>query len=221
MEKKEYYRHNLPHFQQSGQAYFVTWNLKDAVPPKAYARYVQRIEELKNQIDFQTRQKASDKTINELEAQYQSVKRKYVLFYNKLLDESSYHSINLINKENLQIVKEALHFWERRKIENHAYCVMPNHVHWVFRTLPKDDNGEPVYLQEILHSVKRYSANQINKSLERNGALWQKESFDTTIRNQTHLYRCIEYTLNNPVKAGYADDWRNWEGCWFDGWRSF
>ena len=26
-EKKEFHRNNLPHFQQPGQAYFVTWNL--------------------------------------------------------------------------------------------------------------------------------------------------------------------------------------------------
>jgi hypothetical protein len=30
-EKKEYPRNNLPHFQQPGQAYFLTWNLKDVI----------------------------------------------------------------------------------------------------------------------------------------------------------------------------------------------
>jgi len=34
MEKKEFYRKHLPHFQQAGQVYFVTWCLKDAIPPK-------------------------------------------------------------------------------------------------------------------------------------------------------------------------------------------
>jgi len=38
MEKKEFYRHALPHFQQPGQAYFVTWSLKDALPAKALKR---------------------------------------------------------------------------------------------------------------------------------------------------------------------------------------
>jgi len=46
MNKKESYRHILPHFQQPGQAYFVTWNLKDAVPPKALERYTQQLESL-------------------------------------------------------------------------------------------------------------------------------------------------------------------------------
>jgi hypothetical protein len=43
MEKKEFYRQYLPHFQQPGQAYFITWSLKDAVPPKAFASYTQEL----------------------------------------------------------------------------------------------------------------------------------------------------------------------------------
>ena len=50
MEKKEFYRHYLPHFQQPGQAYFVTWCLKDAVPPKALHTYTLKLEMLKSQI---------------------------------------------------------------------------------------------------------------------------------------------------------------------------
>ena len=50
MEKKEHYRHLLPHFQQPGQAYFVTWNLKGAVPAKAFSSYTKKIAELNAQI---------------------------------------------------------------------------------------------------------------------------------------------------------------------------
>ena len=50
MEKKEAYRQILPHFQQPGQAYFVTWNLKDAIPPKALSRYSLQLAKLKLQI---------------------------------------------------------------------------------------------------------------------------------------------------------------------------
>lgn len=51
MEKKEYYKHNLPHFQQPGQAYFVTWSLQDTVPKKVLKRYTQQLEVLKSRID--------------------------------------------------------------------------------------------------------------------------------------------------------------------------
>jgi putative transposase len=91
---------------------------------------------------------------------------------------------------------------------------MPNHVHWVFQLFDKDNEGKPVYLQDILHSVKRFSSNRINKVENREGALWQKESFDTTIRDETHLYYAIRYTLNNPVNAGLVSEWHNWAGSW-------
>ncbi len=50
MKKKEFYKHILPHFQQPGQAYFVTWSLKDAIPAKALKRYSQKLEILKSQL---------------------------------------------------------------------------------------------------------------------------------------------------------------------------
>jgi hypothetical protein len=51
MEKKEYYKHILPHFQQPGQAYFVTWILKDAIPPHALKRYTEKLARLKSEIE--------------------------------------------------------------------------------------------------------------------------------------------------------------------------
>ncbi len=48
--RKEFYRYTLPHFQQSGQAYFITWSLKDAVPKKALKRYSDKLNELRLQI---------------------------------------------------------------------------------------------------------------------------------------------------------------------------
>jgi REP element-mobilizing transposase RayT len=221
MEKKEFYRHNLPHFQQPGQAYFVTWNLKNAIPRKAYSGYTQKLEELKNKIKLQAQQHAPDDIINELRANYQYALKKYFTYYNKILDRANGSEINLVKTDILDIIEEALCFWEKKKIESYAYCVMPNHIHWVFGTFPADEKGNAVYLQDILHSVKRYSANKINQRLGRSGALWQKESFDTTIRDKDHLYKAIAYTLNNPVKAGFVKKWMDWKGCWYDGWGDF
>jgi len=69
-------------------------------------------------------------------------------------------------------------------------------------------------LQDIMHSVKRTTSHRINQVLNRNGEVWQKESFDTTIRDHKHLHHAIEYTLNNPVKAGFTNTWQDWPGCW-------
>lgn len=87
---------------------------------------------------------------------------------------------------------------------------MNNHLHWVFATLEKDEIGNPVYVQDILKSVKQFTSNGINKLENRTGTLWQKENWDTTIRDQEHMYNAINYTLNNPVKVGLVTDWRLW-----------
>jgi REP element-mobilizing transposase RayT len=234
MEKKEHYKHNLPHFQQPGQAYFVTWSLHDAVPKKALKRYTQQLEVLKSRIDKDavkseppsTNRRSesatpmgaadSDPLIRKLRKEYYAIRKRYIKAYDDLLDAERNPKTDLSKPENLEILIGALKFWNGKKLKNHAFCIMPNHIHWVFQVFEKDRNGEPVYLQDILYSVKRFSAGQINKLENREGRLWQKESFDTTIRDEKHLYYAIEYTLNNPVNAGLVDDWREWPGNWHE-----
>ena len=70
MEKKESYRLNLPHFQQPGQTYFVTWDQQSAVPPKAFARYTQELEMLKSQITFLEQQKSNSSEIEKVKQDY-------------------------------------------------------------------------------------------------------------------------------------------------------
>jgi putative transposase len=236
MEKKESYRHMLPHFQQPGQAYFVTWNLKDAVPPKALERYALKLQFLRNELrnagsnpsgiavsgiavynceNKLTRlQTASPTKTMSLQQEYELIRKKYIKAYDDLLDAARNPAIDLSKPENLAIMIESLMFWENKRLTNMAFTIMPNHVHWVFQLYEKDNEGNPVYLQDILHSVKRFSSNQINKLENRKGALWQKESFDTTIRNDKHLYYAMRYTINNPVKAGLVINSTDWPGTY-------
>jgi len=118
----------------------------------------------------------------------------------------------LSKPENTRIVIDTLCFWQNKKLQNYAICVMSNHVHWVFQLFEKDINGKSVWLEDILQSVKQYSSTQINLFEGLKGALWHKESWDTTIRDNRHLYEAIEYTKNNPVAAGLVKDWRDWKG---------
>ena len=249
--KKEFYRHLLPHFQQPGQAYFVTWSLKDAVPKKALKRYSDELEKLRLKIKSYdaagrpgpagvTGAAVSEPLINrmsdseiappkmrdseitppeleKLKKQYYLLRKKYIKAYDDLLDSERNPKINLSKPENLQPVKETLLFWNGKKLENYAFCIMPNHVHWVFRVFEKDEKGKPVYLQDIMNSVKRFSANKINKLENRKGAVWQTESFDTTIRDEKHLHYAIEYTLNNPVAADLVKNREDWPENWCSG----
>ena len=246
MEKKEFYRHYLPHFQQPGQAYFVTWCLKDAVPPKALHTYTLKLEMLKSQILALGGENGSGDGSGELHSPQDNpsavtnrgtrtqnpgeenhpselanlkrenylVRKKYLKAFDDLLGAERNPIINLSKPANTEILIESLKFWDGKKVVNYGFTIMPNHVHWVFEVKEKDENGIAVYLQDVLQSVKRFSANRINKSENRQGVLWQKESFDTTIRDDTHLYNAIKYTLKNPVAAGLVSDWTLWPGTW-------
>ncbi|MEI6754686.1 MAG: hypothetical protein WCK78_16155 [Paludibacter sp.] len=212
MEKKEIHRANLPHYQQAGQAYFVTWNLQDAIPAKALKDYTEKLAQLRLSIDSATKYNQSADYVDELHLQYNILRKKNIKAMEDLLHLESKTSVNLSKQENTVIVLKALRYWEGKRLENHAICVMPNHVHWVFRLFEKDESGKTVWLENVLKSVKQFSSTQINHLENKTGTLWHKESWDTTIRDHRHLYEAIEYTRNNPVVAGLVKDWRDWKG---------
>jgi hypothetical protein len=62
-----------------------------------------------------------------------------------------------------------------------------------------------VSVGEVVHSVKRYSANKINKLRGISGALWQDEYFDRIVRNEREYEEKRGYIANNPIKTGLAD----------------
>lgn len=212
MNKKEFHRANLPHYQQPGQAYFITWNLQNAIPAKALKEYGEKLNQIKVSVDFAEKTKQSSDQINALKDEYRFLRKMLLKALDDILDAGNHIAVNLSKTENTSIVVNSLCFWEGKKLKNYAICVMPNHVHWVLELYSGDENGEAVWLDDILKSVKQFSSSQINKSENRLGKLWQKESWDTTIRDNRHLYEAIEYTRNNPVKAGLVKDWRDWPG---------
>lgn len=212
MEKKEFHRANLPHFQQPGQAYFVTWNLQDAIPAKALKDYTDKLAQIRINIDFSVNSKQSAEQITEKKLEYNILRKKMLKAYEDLLHLKNKGVVDLSKAENTIIVQNALCYWKGIKLKNYAICVMPNHVHWVMELYNKDKNGKAVWLDDILKSVRQFSATQINQLEHISGKLWQKESWDTTIRDDRHLYEAIEYTRNNPVVAGLVEDWKDWNG---------
>ena len=73
---------------------------------------------------------------------------------------------------------------------------MPNHVH----ALLTPQNGHT--LDQILHFWKSFSATEINKTLHRQGPVWQKETYDHIVRNPQALWSIANYIVKNPSKVG-------------------
>jgi REP element-mobilizing transposase RayT len=96
-------------------------------------------------------------------------------------------------------VLSATQHWDGKRIALDAAVVMPDHAHAMFRITDGSRLGE------VLHSIKSFSANQINTLLNRTGAFWLDETFDHVVRHAEEWEEKFEYIRQNPVKKGLAD----------------
>jgi putative transposase len=69
--------------------------------------------------------------------------------------------------------------------------------------LPKPGGGV-FNLTEILHSVKSFSSQKINRQRKEPGSLWQAESFDRIVRDEAEFLEKWQYIRNNPIKIDLA-----------------
>ena len=116
------------------------------------------------------------------------------------------HEFRVLSPEARSIALNALCHWDNQRWKLFSAVVMPDHVHMVAKPLPKQ--GEQYWdLSEILHSVKSFSANEINKSEEKAGIpVWQTESYDRVIRDANELANELAYLNHNPVKARLVNE---------------
>lgn len=120
--------------------------------------------------------------------------RRFSLRLDVWLDQG-HGSCLLRNPELASHVSKALLHFEGVRVFMISFVVMPNHVHCLFTLNPEWK------LEQMLHSWKRHSAREINRSTGNAGALWQKDYFDRLIRDPGHFQNCVRYIRNNPVKA--------------------
>jgi putative transposase len=84
-----------------------------------------------------------------------------------------------------------------------AYCLMPNHVHFIMT--PTDPDGLRATFAE---AHRRYTA-RVHAREQWTGHLWQGR-FSSTAMDEPHLIAAARYVPMNPVRAGLvvrAQDW--------------
>lgn len=179
-------RKRLPHWEESPATYFVTFRLADSLP----SAVLRKIEFERK--DIVATAKAMDRELTVHERQ-----RLAKLFGEKVesqLDAGTGECF-LARPIIAQLAAQTLSHFEGVRYRIFAWCVMPNHVHVVFR--PSAGHK----LAGIIHSWKSYSAKEANWILKRSGDFWQREYYDHLVRDERDLRRCIEYVLDNPQKA--------------------
>ncbi|MEC5173743.1 REP-associated tyrosine transposase [Chryseobacterium nepalense] len=127
-----------------------------------------------------------------------------------------------IKDEYIELLLKSLRFCQKNKgMEIHAWCIMPNHVHLVFRSV---NDQKP---ELLLGDFKRFTSKAVVSAIKENAKeprnkfllnFFLKEGLKTSNVNQYQFWRHdnhpielwsnrviwqkINYTHKNPVKAG-------------------
>jgi predicted solute-binding protein/REP element-mobilizing transposase RayT len=176
-------RRNLPHWEQEGATYFVTFRLADAVPAQLARQWREEVE---------TWRKFHPEPWDE--AAVTEYRKRFLQPREDWLDQG-HGSCRLRDSRAAIIVANALRFFDGQRYHLDGFVVMPNHVHALVQPLPG------FRLSEIVRSWKSYTARQINKIFGRSGTVWMQESFDRIVRDWDALLRYRAYIARNPKKA--------------------
>jgi REP element-mobilizing transposase RayT len=185
----EDYIRNLPHIQPDNGVFSITYRINGSLPNSVIDHYEEEYEKQRNSPGKNTQS-------GEL----------FFDIIDNYLDNSAKQ--NLLKSDTLAgIVADSLKFYENKYFQLIAYCIMPNHVHIIVNKnkYPKSS------LTAIFGSIKGFSSYKINKELNRVGKFWNSEIYDHLIRSRGELVTQIKYILNNPVKAGLVNDWKEWK----------
>jgi alanyl-tRNA synthetase/REP element-mobilizing transposase RayT len=116
------------------------------------------------------------------------------------------------------VLKSLLFGHDQRRYQLYAACVMPDHVHFLFEPQIKeqDKDGKPIFwpLPELFHSIKSFTAHEINKLEKTTGQVWENESFDRMIRGDADLEEKFHYICRNPWDSGVVPITENYPWLW-------
>lgn len=101
-----------------------------------------------------------------------------------------------------------------RRYRLRVAVVMPDHVHLILTPLVDEIRHVVVSLIEIMKALKGTSAHAINHQRGARGTIWQEESFDRIVRSSESLDAEVAYILENPVRKGLVQDWREYPWIW-------
>jgi hypothetical protein len=186
------WRH-LPHWEQHGATYFITWRAADSLPRGVLDewRAVRDRWLVRHQLDA-ARVAAGEVAVpRHLAAEYRLIVSER---WESRLDEC--HGECLLKDPALaRVVADSLLHFDGDRYVMGDFVVMPNHVHLLV-CLPNEGQLRPQ-----CRSWKKFTATVINKRLGRSGSFWQEDSFDHLVRSADEFEGYRGYIAENPVRA--------------------
>ena len=105
----------------------------------------------------------------------------------------------------IYLVKLIGKYLQRYHVAMIAYCLMPNHYHFLLRQ--DDENSISLFLQQTFKSYVQ----AVNKQQARVGALFQNRPRAVWVDDSDYLLYVCRYIHRNPVKANLVARPEDWE----------
>jgi REP element-mobilizing transposase RayT len=190
-----FWRGRLPHWEVESGRYFITIHTSGAIPLQGR----KRLRAMARQLG-----KTGRKSPQWL------VRQRLIFGEIERWIDSAQWSPHLKSAEIAQMVVESIKSRDlRQRWNTFAWVVMPTHLH-LFCELGSDG------LKSTIEDFKRWTGHAAVERLQlASGVFWQREWFDHWSRSDVEDERIVAYIQNNPVKAGLANDYRQWpHGSW-------
>jgi REP element-mobilizing transposase RayT len=115
------------------------------------------------------------------------------------------------NFKNGRLVVDAFRTAEREELATSlAWVVMPDHFHWLIEL-------QNTQLSTLMARTKSRIAVTVNRSIRRQGPVWQHGYHDRAIRKEEDLQAVARYIVANPLRAGLVEkvgDYPLWDAIW-------
>ncbi len=103
-----------------------------------------------------------------------------------------------------EILECARQYHLRGRWRLELFLVMPDHLHFIVRLPVSSDGDGTPSLPGVMRHWKHYVS-------EHYGVLFQKDFWDTRLRDDAHIAEKFRYICNNPVRKGLCATARDWQ----------
>ncbi len=221
--KTRFTDNRLPHRQQDGITYFVTFRLADSLPQNL-------LDQWRSERAMWLKFHPEPWSVK-VEAEYH---RQFSVRLEDWLDDG--HGSCLLRAATMRkCVESVLRRFDGARYQHHAWVIMPNHVHMLVSLAAGEDLGEllkawkgassramkklcPAAIGQEGVPEGRHSCRPGHADMPRSGRqecrpsetalavaaderIWMKDYFDRMIRDAAHFWRCARYIRRNPAKA--------------------
>ena len=189
-------RGRVPHWEADLAIYFVTFRLADSLPQSVLQAF-----------EFERRDIVATALAAGRELSSSEERKLEILFSEKIESklDAGLGRCYMTKPAVADAVAGTLQHFDAVRYHLYAWCVMPNHVHVLFRLLDR------YTLDSVMHSWKSYSAKKANRLLGRTGKFWQREYYDHMLRSEDAFYRIVKYIFRIRRRLGCRIG-GGWEG---------